>query len=162
MFALPSYRGLALTVTFSKNDVTGKVPFVLGDAIGDGDVRGRLMEQLDFKGYATAPCLTQLRAPTPCVGKPLLHYIVVNVGNTPVTFAATPTITVQSTHPFTGIHQCGLATMVWADDSHLAMAWLIRPFVAIPNGKKLVFEPVAIPQLYPSGGAFTVFAIACS
>ncbi|HTA39345.1 MAG TPA: hypothetical protein VK760_09725, partial [Candidatus Acidoferrales bacterium] len=38
VLVLPSYRGVSLAMTFGDNDAASRVPFLLGDASGDGDI----------------------------------------------------------------------------------------------------------------------------
>jgi hypothetical protein len=155
---LPRYRGVAIALAFGESDASGSIPFVAGDAIGDGDVAGRLNGQIPFVGYGRA-CLNESRTATPCAGKALAYAIVVNGGRTTVAFKASPTIVVSSLHGFPGT-SCSIATMVWSGAPGHA-AWIVRPPASQPGGTLLRFESRPVPQTYASGGSFTVFAVVC-
>jgi hypothetical protein len=160
VLVLPSYRGVSIAVTFGANDAKSRVPFILGDAFGDGDISGLLNGNIRFAGFGETKCLTPLRSPVPCSGKALIYLIVVNAGSQTVTFKATPTIALLSANAYPG-KKCGIATMVWADPSRGEAAWVVRSFSAEPNGEKLRFDPLAVTARYASGATFTSFAIVC-
>jgi hypothetical protein len=160
VLVLPSYRGISIAVTFGPNDAQSRVPFILGDAIGDRDISGLLNGSIRFAGFGETKCLTPRRSPIPCSGKALIYLIVVNAGSQTVTFKATPTIAILSANGYPG-KTCSVATMVWGDPSRGEAAWVVRPFTAEPNGEKLRFDPLAVSAKYASGATFSSFAIVC-
>jgi hypothetical protein len=155
-FALLPYRDISVTVKFGLNDAVGRVPFIIGDATGYGDVGGLLNGSIPFSGYGT--CLKADRTAAPCIGKALIYFIVANGGRVRVVLNATPEIDVASVHGFPG-KQCALATMISAD-AH-GTAWVVPPDFAIRTVNLLRFSSKPTPQTYPSGGSFTVFAVVC-
>ena len=159
ILALPSYRGVSIAMTFGANDAKGRVPFILGDAIGDRDISGMLNGKIAFAGYGETKCVTPGRSPVPCVGKALVYLLVVNAGNQTVTFKDTPTIALLRAGGYPG-KKCGIATMVWTSPAGAA-AWVVRSFSAEPNGEKLRFDPLTVAAKYASGSTFSVFAIVC-
>jgi len=159
--ALPAYRGFAVNVTFGANDAPGAIPFVVGDALGDGDITGRLNGTIDFRGYGDAKCVTKSRVLAPCAGKTVIYAIVVNAGRVRVRFKASPTVVVSSVHGFPG-NQCAIATMIWGNEAGKGVeAWVVPPHFAVPNGVTLRFDSEPGAQTYASGGNFTVFAVVC-
>jgi hypothetical protein len=160
VLVLPSYRGVSVAMTFGANDAASRAPFLLGDAFGDGDISGLLNGRIAFAGFGSTKCLTPSRSPVPCVGKALLYLIVVNGGSAPVTFQATPTISLLSSNGYPG-KKCGVDTMVWANPSRGEAAWVVRPFTSEPNGEKLRFDALAVKSKYGNGATFTSFAIVC-
>jgi hypothetical protein len=157
---LREYRGISVAVTFGQNDAAGRVPFILGDANGDGDISGLLNGRIRFAGYGQTKCLTPARAPAECAGKALLYLVLVNSGAQTVTFKATPTIALLSAQGYPG-KKCGIATMVWANAAGGEAAWVVRPFAAEPNGQKLRFDAESIKTRYASGASFVSYAIVC-
>jgi len=157
-FALPAYRGIALSMAFGANDAPAPVPFVVGDALGDGDVAGRLNGLVPFTGYGKR-CLTASRTVAPCVGKPLLYLTVANGGHVRVRFNATPAMTIVSAKGFPG-KLCAVATLVGIDPSRQTV-WVVPPIFAVPSRTTLHFASAPTPQTYADGRNFTAFAIVC-
>lgn len=160
MFSLPAYRGISITATYGANDAADKVPFVVGDAIGDGDITGKLNGKVPFSPFGIAKCRASTGAPLECTGRAVAYLIVVNAGKVPVTFKATPTIVVSNLSGFTS-RDCGIATMIWLDPILLEAGWVVEPGSVIPNGQTLRFDSKPIRQVYGNRGNFTILAIVC-
>jgi hypothetical protein len=159
VMTLTPYRGVAVTMAVGDNDAPpAPIPFVAADAIGDGDIAGRINGAFPFAGYGRQ-CVTASRSLAPCVGKPLIYLTIANGGHVRVRFDATPVVSVTSARGFPG-KVCAIATMVGID-TRGQTAWVVPPSFAVPNGTKLRFESQATPQTYANGGAVTIFAIVC-
>jgi hypothetical protein len=160
-FSLAAYRGIAVSMSFGANNSGDGVPFIIGNATGDGDISGKLNERIDFPVFGTAPCVQADYTATACLGKPLVYILIVNVGNVPVTFRSTPRIVVATTGRLRNGTRCAIDTMVWSHASPPSPVWLLRDKFAIASGGRLDFESRPTSQSYPSGGHFTVFAVVC-
>jgi hypothetical protein len=164
------FRGSCATGTVAKagatfalahNDGGGKVPFIVGDAVGDGQVTGKLGSQFLFPAFGNVRCVAFGGAKANCAGNAFLYIVAINAGNVTMTFDASPTIAILNARSFGETNRCNLYTLVWTNEGHADMAWAFHGVTAIATGRQLVFQPVSQPQEYKSGGAFTVFAIVC-
>jgi hypothetical protein len=158
--ALPAYRGIGVTVAFGPSDGPGG-SFVIGDATGNGDIRGKLNGVHPFPPYGLAACLAPDGTQTPCRGSAVLYLLVINVGNLPVNFTSSPQITVMSPTALGGARRCRLNTLAIVARPQREPAYRQSTAFAAPIGGKVVIPSIASLQHYESGGQFTVYAISC-
>ncbi len=161
-FALRDSREISTIVSFGPSDATQPHPFVVGEAAGAGEIAGKLNGRLAFPLYGTAPCVDDRKAIRPCPGYPLLYLLVINSGNVPVAFPASPRIQIQGVDRFRSVSRCGIDTLIWSPVPGLGPVWLLHPMATAPSSaNELVFAPAPRTQQYDSAGAFTAFAVVC-
>jgi len=143
-FKLTYYRGLIVTVAIFKNDATAPVPFIFGDAIGDGDITGTVSGN-PFPAYGFIPCVSaSTEKPVACTGTAFVYLEAINAStSTTVTFNGTPRITVVNSGSYPGA-TCTLNILDKGSDGPF---WLITPIQAAANGGFLQFKsaPITTP-----------------
>jgi len=107
-FALAAYKDIVFKTVFGKSKVKRSVPFLVGDAIGNGDITGKVGGK-SFPLYEGKNCLTQTGKPAECPGKAFLYVEAVNLGKAEVVLADSPSITVVDKKGFPGTHTCAPA-----------------------------------------------------
>jgi len=98
------YGGIKINTTYSKNTggPAGGVPAVMGDAIGNGDITGKVGGKA-FQNYgATNNCIGSNGKLTKCFGKTFLYAELINNSNYTLTPAATPGFAISDTHGYPG------------------------------------------------------------
>jgi hypothetical protein len=98
------YQGIKITTTFSKNSggPSQGIPAVMGDALGNGDITGKV-GGLAFKNYADGnDCIGSNGKLTKCYGKTFVYAELINNSNYTLTPAATPGFAISDTHGYPG------------------------------------------------------------
>ena len=148
-FALPKYKGITWTTTLGKNSAKGKVPFVMGDATGAGDITSGPGK---FPIYGVKTCL----APSKCPGSALVYFEAVNDSKAAITFNS-PSQLVVAAAKFPG-KSCFPAIL---RKSGASFKW--QPFSILtgsPKGGKLTLNiPVNPAFMLPKGPLYV--ALVC-
>jgi hypothetical protein len=160
-FELAPDRGIGLSLLYGPNNANGKVVFIIGTAAGEDQISGKLNGQLAFPAFGTVGCVTPDDTPTACGGKALLYVLVLNLRSSAIAFPMTPAFTLRSIQGFPAFRSCNINTMQWAGPDHTGFVWVAHALFAAPSNGELHFAPTRRPQHYASGGALTVFAVAC-
>lgn len=160
-FALLEYRGVSVTIGFTANDAPEAVPFVVGDATGDGDITGLLDGRLAFPRYGTTPCLSAPGRTARCEGEAVVYLLIINEGTVAVQTYGAPEIDVRSLGRFHPGGSCSVDSMVLTDRARFTVAWIAHRATTIVSANMVHFDPEPVRQDYPVAGAFSVFAIVC-
>jgi hypothetical protein len=103
--ALAKYMDITFKAVIGKNNAKGTVAFLLGDAIDNGDITGKIGGR-KFPPYAGKNCLSEFGKPTTCLGKVFMYVEVVNRGKAKVVLPDSPAITIVDTKGFPGKNEC--------------------------------------------------------
>src|SRR5262249_17953318 len=111
-FKLKSYKGITQTLTFGtvKGSVAPGTTFVVGDGTSDKDITGAF-ESTKFPIYGTVQCWNQNNSQTACVGKAIVYDVVVNAGQTTVSWVASPSIAITAPNALAHKKRCTLNQM---------------------------------------------------
>jgi hypothetical protein len=101
------YKGLKITTTFSTNTggPAGGVAAVMGDAVGDGDITGKVGGK-PIKLYGVGnDCLAGGKL-VKCPGKPFVYAELINNSMYKLKPQKTPTFVINDSNGFPGAHEC--------------------------------------------------------
>jgi hypothetical protein len=101
------YQGIKITTVFSKNTggPAGGVAAVMGDAVGKGDITGKVGGKA-FKLYGDGKDCLFNGKPTTCQGKPFVYAELINNSKYTIKPAETPTFTITDSNGFPGTKEC--------------------------------------------------------
>jgi len=159
-FRIDERHGIAVAIAFGSTDTERAVPFVVGVALGR-DVSGVLNGRTAFPHYRSVPCLDARKRPVACAGLAALYLAIINTGDVTVNFDATPVVEIRKPGFFRGARSCALDTLVPMPGRTGAFAWTRRTPPVSPARDRVLFHSVPTRQVFPSGGAFSVFAAVC-
>ncbi len=150
---LAKYQNITFTIAIGANNAKGKVPFIVGDAVGNGDITGTYKGK-KFPPYGGKHCVSGTGAPQTCPGKSFVYVEAINGGKATVTLSQTPAITIVDTKGFPGKNLCfpaPLTTKGWSTQA--------EAIGKAPKGTKLVITPFPTQFPLPPGGV--VLAMVC-
>jgi hypothetical protein len=101
------YQGIKITTVFTTNTggPAGGVPAVMGDAIGKGDITGKVGGKA-FKLYGDGKDCLFNGKPATCPGKPFVYAELINNSKYKLKPQGTPTFTITDSNGFPGAHEC--------------------------------------------------------
>jgi hypothetical protein len=147
---LKRYQGVAMNLAFHSTDAKGMVPFLFGDANGNGDITGTYGGNA-FPAYGTS-CVNLSAQAVPCTGTAFMYAEAVNTTQTTVNLTQTPRIVVTSQKGYPGA-TCALAVL------QSSGAWLVTPVSGAAGKHALAIKSAAFPVALPPGGFY--LAITC-
>jgi hypothetical protein len=156
--ALKAYKGLGLTLGFSKNDGK-KAAIVVGEGTSSSDITGTY-QNTKFIDYGTVQCATLKGKAAKCPGKAFLYVLLANASKSTVTFSALPSATITNTGAFPG-KSCA-AILMGFTSSGIPAGWYLLPGSVKPKGHTVSFPAPSLGSTFPfSSGSFTVLGFTC-
>ena len=145
---LKRYGGIAVNLNCG-TDATGAVPFLFGDATGNGDITGTL-NSAPFPVYGTS-CVDPSSNPITCTGTAVVYLEAINTTTTAVNLTSSPRIDVTDQHGYPG-KSCAVAVL------QASGAWMITPITGNAKKHALSIKSLPLAVALPPGGFYLTIA----
>ncbi|HTU81392.1 MAG TPA: hypothetical protein VMF61_04635 [Candidatus Acidoferrales bacterium] len=157
---LKKYQDITFTIDIGKNNAKAPEPFLVGDAVGNGDITG-MAGKIKWTPYGGKDCTAGTGPTEKCPGHAFVYVDAINLGTKTVTLEGTPSISIIDTKGFNGATACFPAPLENFGKKY-GLKWSTQAQAVLskaPKGTKLNIP--SGPESFPLPPGGVVIAMVC-